>query len=190
MQIDQSRAVITGGASGIGKAIAKSLLSRGGQVVIADIDEAAIASALSELGDNATGMTCNVRDIEDVDKLADDSWQHLGEVDLVFANAGLAPGAPLIEATEDQFDVIYEVNIRGAWATCKAFALKMIANDAKGHLCVTGSEHSLGMQHPMMGHYTASKHAVLGWADVMRAELPENVDISILCPRHGKHTIV
>lgn len=182
MDVENKTAVVTGGASGIGKAIAAALIERGGRVVIADIDETALREAVADLGKQAEPLVCNVRDPQSIEKLADDSWALLGGVDLAFANAGLGPGAPLLQATVQQFDVIYEVNIRGSWLTCAAFGRRMAAAGRAGHLCVTGSEHSLGMQHAMLGHYTASKHAVLGWADVMRHELPESITISVLCP--------
>lgn len=182
MKVENRKAVVTGGASGIGKAIAAALIERGGHVVLADVDGEAARQAAQELGGNAHALACNVRDPTAVESLVAEAWGYLGGADLVFANAGLGPGAPLLEATVEQFDVIYEVNMRGSWLTCAAFARRMITEGRSGHLCVTGSEHSLGMQHPMIGHYTASKHAVLGWADVMRHELPKTVKISVLCP--------
>ena len=182
MNIENKKAVITGGASGIGKAIAEALVAKGCTLVLVDLDSEAVDATAAELGEQVSARTCNVRDVAAVDQLAKECWDEIDGVDLVFANAGIGPGAPMLEATAEQFDVIYEVNVRGSWATCAAFARLMAAEGRPGHLCVTGSEHSLGMPHPMLGHYTSSKHAVLGWADVMRVELPDHIGISILCP--------
>lgn len=182
MDTHNRTAVVTGGASGIGRAIADAIVARGGRVVIADVDGAQAEGAAEAIGDGATAMVCDVRDVSAVERLAAESWALLGGVDLVFANAGVGPGAPLLKGDSAAFDFIYEVNMRGVWATCASFARLMIAEERAGHLCITGSEHSLGMQHAGAGFYSASKAAVLGLADVLRAEMPESVGVSLLCP--------
>jgi len=182
MKIEGARAVVTGGASGIGRAIAAQLAARECRLMIADVDAAAAEQTASSLGANVRFTVCNVRNGAEIESLAEVAWRELGGVDLVFANAGAGPGAPLLEATAEAFDIIYETNVRGSLLTCTNFARRMIDEGRSGHLCVTGSEHSIGMQHTMMGQYTASKHAVLGWADVLRYELPEQVGISVLLP--------
>ncbi|QLC25814.1 SDR family oxidoreductase [Parasphingopyxis algicola] len=182
MDTHNRAAVITGGASGIGRALAETLVARGGRVVIADVDGAEAGRTAEAIGDAATAMVCDVRDVAAVERLAEESWDMLGGVDLVFANAGVGPGAPLLKGDPATFDFIYEVNMRGAWATCASFARLMMAERRIGHLCITGSEHSLGMQHAGAGFYSASKAAVLGLADVLRAEMPDHISVSLLCP--------
>ncbi|MEM8695659.1 MAG: SDR family oxidoreductase [Pseudomonadota bacterium] len=182
MNTTNASAVITGGASGIGRAIAELIVGRGGRVIIADIDGAEAAKTARAIGEAATSMTCDVRDVAAVETLAAESWSLLGGIDIVFANAGVGPGAPILKGDPAMFDFIYEVNMRGAWATCVSFARLMIAEERTGHLCITGSEHSLGMQHVGAGFYNASKAAVLGLADVLRAEMPPHVSVSLLCP--------
>lgn len=95
MNIDGKNAVVTGGASGIGKAIAQGLVNRGCQVVVADIDTQTLERTISELGELAHGIVCNVRDVVAVDQLVDNSWEKLGSVDLVFANAGVMGNGPM-----------------------------------------------------------------------------------------------
>ena len=182
MNTSNATAVVTGGASGIGRAIAALIAQRGGRTVIADVDADEAERAADAIGDGAIAMTCDVRDVEAVERLAAESWAALNGVDLVFANAGVGPGAPLLKGDPAAFDFIYEVNMRGVWATCAGFARRMIAEERAGHLCITGSEHSLGMQHAGAGFYSASKAAVLGLADVLRAEMPANIGVSLLCP--------
>ena len=173
-------AFITGGASGIGRSIAKLLISRGGKAVIADVNPDGVAKTGTELGTESHVL--DVANIEATEALAQEIWQAHGGVDLVFANAGVGAGAPLLEATEQQFDYIYGVNVKGAWATSVAFAKRMVAEERSGHICMTGSENSLGYLFNGIGLYNGSKHAVLAIADVLRHELPENISVSVLCP--------
>ena len=174
-------AFITGGASGIGRSIAKLVIARGGEAVIADIDPDAVAEAGAEL--SAESHVLDVANIEATETLATQIWNARGGVDLVFANAGVsAGGGPLIHATEQQFDHIYGVNVKGAWATSAAFARRMVEEERAGHICITGSENSLGYLFDGNGFYNGSKHAILGIADMFRHELPDNITVSLLCP--------
>ncbi|WP_428481678.1 SDR family NAD(P)-dependent oxidoreductase [Pyruvatibacter mobilis] len=182
MDIDGKTALVTGGASGIGAAIAEALAKRGCTVVIADFDLPGAEERAARLGPAVSAVHVDAADTQSIAAMAEKVWQATGGVDLVFANAGVSAGAPLLNATPEQFDWQFAVNVRGVWATCREFANRMMFSHRPGHLVMTASEHSLGMQHTMMGFYTATKHAVLGMADVMRHELPANIGLSILCP--------
>lgn len=117
------------------------------------------------------------------ESLADQIWSENKGIDLVFANAGVsAGGGPLLKSTEQQFDHLFNVNVKGAWSTCAAYARKMVAENRAGHICITGSENSLGYLFNGNGLYNGSKHAILGIADILRHELPENISVSLLCP--------
>lgn len=176
------RAVITGAASGIGRAIAEDLVARGAQVLMADVDTAALHSAAAPLGSAASVWTCDVADHGQVEALADQASTVMGGCDMVFANAGLLKSGRFTKFTPEDVDRILAVNVRGAWSTAAVFARQMIATGQGGHICFTGSEHALGFQHAGAAIYTASKHALLGLAEVLRAEVPDTVKISILCP--------
>jgi NAD(P)-dependent dehydrogenase (short-subunit alcohol dehydrogenase family) len=117
-----------------------------------------------------------------VEALAESAEQKLGPVNMVFANAGVNISGPLFEAKPEEFDWVFGVNVRGAWSTVAAFGRRMIAAGHGGRICITASEHALGLQHPGAGFYTASKHAVLGLAEALRAELQPTLKISTLCP--------
>jgi NAD(P)-dependent dehydrogenase (short-subunit alcohol dehydrogenase family) len=174
--------VVTGAASGIGLALARQLAAGGARVVMADIAEAPLRAAAMAIGEAATAIPCDVGDPASVDRLAAESLDKLGGIDIAFANAGVTANGPLIKGTAAEFDWIYSVNVRGAWATIAAFARIMADQETGGRICVTASEHSLGLQHAGAGFYTASKHAVLGLAEVFRAELPPKVIMSTFCP--------
>lgn len=182
MRVDGKNSVITGGASGIGRALASALVARGGRVAIVDIDASRADATAADLGDSAFALPCDMRDAVAIAAMIDTAWERMCGIDLVFANAGVSHGAPLLEASIESFDLIHAVNTRAPWLTCVHAARRMIAEGRAGHLCVTASEHSLGLQHLGSGAYTASKHAVLGWGDVLRGELPPTIGISLLFP--------
>lgn len=182
MQLKGTRAVITGGASGIGRALAEELLARGAAVMIADIDGDRARAVAEGLGPAAVGAQCDVADHAAVESLADAAERALGPIDMVFANAGVSLSGPLADARPEAFDWVFGVNVRGAWSTVSVFARRMLAAGRPGSLCITASEHAFGLQHAGAGFYTASKHAALGLAEVFRAELPPSLKVSALCP--------
>ncbi|WP_300376065.1 SDR family oxidoreductase [Henriciella sp.] len=175
-------AVITGGASGMGLEMARYIIDRGGQAFIADMDDNSLNSAREALGARATVHKVDVSSEDDVEAMARTAFDELGHVDLVFANAGLQFDAPVIEASAHEFDLQIGTNIKGSWMTARAFVRRWIDREETGRICFTGSEHSLGFQHDGAALYTATKHAILGLADVMRREMPDSVGISVFCP--------
>ncbi|MCW1384795.1 SDR family NAD(P)-dependent oxidoreductase [Novosphingobium sp. KCTC 2891] len=174
--------VVTGAGSGIGRAMAVALVASGARVLACDIVEPALLSLADELGDAVQTHVCDMADPLAIEALGAAAVEQFGTIDAVFANAGVIANGPLIKASVAEFDWVFGVNVRGAWATMSTFARIMLQQDSGGRICVTASEHALGLQHAGAGIYTASKHAVLGLADVLRAELPPNIGISVFCP--------
>lgn len=173
---------VTGAASGIGRALVEALVARGARVLAADIAREPLAALAAQLGDAVRVAVCDVADPQAVEALAARARAEFGTVDAVFANAGVIANGPLVKSTAAQFDWIFGINARGAWATMTAFARIMLDQPTGGRICVTASEHSLGLQHAGAGLYTATKHAVLGLAEVLRAELPGTIAVSAFCP--------
>lgn len=176
------RAVVTGGASGIGRAIAQELSSRGTKVVVADINETGLAETLASLNAGCSSFICDVSDHAQVEALANRASGAIGGCDMLFANAGVIAAGRYTKMTVAEVDWILGVNVRGIWDTTATFARMMESQAEGGRICFTGSEHSLGFQHANAAVYTASKHAVLGLAEVLRAEASEKISVSIFCP--------
>jgi NAD(P)-dependent dehydrogenase (short-subunit alcohol dehydrogenase family) len=181
-QLANTRAVVTGAASGIGRAIAQELSARGAKVIACDVNKAGLTETLSTLGDGCAEYVCDVSDHAQVEALATHVGATLGGCDFLFANAGVIAARRYTRLTVAEVDWILGVNIRGIWSTTAVFARMMEKQSEGGRICFTGSEHSLGYQHAGAAIYTASKHAVLGLAEILRAEAPKNISVSIFCP--------
>ena len=186
MEIAGKVAVVTGGASGIGRGIARALAAGGADVVVADVDAARardVASEVARGGVRSLGVACDVTDRASVEALAERAWTELGRVDILCNNAGVGTLAPVAEIPVRDAEWIFAVNFWGVLHGCQVFVPRFIAAGQPAHIVNTGSEHSLGVPFPGMGLYTASKHAVLGLSDVLRRELAEHrIGVSILCP--------
>ena len=182
MKVDGCRVVITGGASGIGLAIARQLADRGCQIVLADIDAAALTICADER-DSFRTFVCDVTQQQALEALADFSWATLGGVDLVFANAGVGlPLRPLLDHTEAHARWVMEVNYFGVWHTLQTFGPRLIRQGSQCQVVVTGSENSIAVPAPLLGAYNATKHAVLGLTETFDRETPDFLGVSLLCP--------
>lgn len=184
--IDGRHAVITGGASGIGFALARALGSRGCKVMLAEPGEERLRAAAESLrasGINASYQVCDVTDLTQVEHLADVAWNTLGQVDLVFNNAGIAiPQTPVIETSMDDLHAIFNVNFFGIWHGCRVFAPRLIEQGTPAGIYNTGSENSLFNAVPNNAAYLASKHAVLGMTDNLREQMPGFVNVGLIIP--------
>ena len=186
MEIAGKVAVVTGGASGIGRGIGRALAARGADVVVADVDAARAAEVAAELaraGVRSIGAACDVTERASVEALADSAWTAFGRVDVLCNNAGVGTLAPVTDTPLRDAEWLFAVNVWGVIHGCQVFVPRFLAAGRPAHVLNTGSEHSVGVPFPGMGIYTATKHAVLALSDVLRRELEsQGVGVSILCP--------
>lgn len=186
MEFSGRSAVITGGGNGIGRAIAIALAREGANVAVADVEQDAAESVAREveaLGVAALAAQVDVTREEDLEHLADEAWAAFGSVELLFNNAGVGAGrAPAYGFSADDVRWILGVNVEGVLNGIRVFAPRFIEGGRESRIINTGSEHSLGIPFPGSSVYTASKHAVLAISDVLRAELPDHVGVSVFCP--------
>lgn len=182
MEIDGKICVITGGASGIGLGLAKALLARGGQVVLADINIARAEVVAEELGPKAHAAALDVRSTESFEALAAQVFSSFGRVDVMVNNAGVSGGRGLLDTPEDEIDWVIDVNLKGVWRGTSVFGKRMREQTTPSVICNIGSENSLGYISRGLGIYAASKHGVVGMCDVLRHELPAHMKVCVACP--------
>ena len=158
-------AVITGGASGVGRSLAFALADCGARVLIADVDEQGLKAAQAELeanGAQAYAKVCDVTDDASVEALAAYAFDDLGGAQLVFANAGIAAGeaGPIWGYAENDWKWCFDVNLWGVVRTINAFMPRLTEQDAEAHFVITGSGNGAFIIYPDQPVYSATKAAV------------------------------
>lgn len=176
-------ALVTGGASGIGKALSVELGRRGAKVVVADRQgplAEEVAFAIERAGGEAIATELDVRDAEAFATVADETSERWGRIDLLFNNAGIAVGGDVRSYTIEDWDDVLDVNIRGVVYGIQAVYPKMV-DQGFGHIVNTAS--MAGLVPASEGSYTMSKYAVVGMSKVLRNEGKRfGVRVSVLCP--------
>ncbi len=174
-------AVITGGASGIGLALAKRLAGQGVQVMVADLPSEKLESVSAT--DGLTVQPCDVSDLAQVEALAEAAFEAFDTVDLVINNAGQGGvRGPLWEVDPEKARAHFDVNFWGVWNGCRAFAPRLIAQETPSAIYNTGSENSFFCAVPQTAAYIAAKHAVLGMTESLRGDLPQHVHAGLIIP--------
>ncbi|WP_406814120.1 SDR family NAD(P)-dependent oxidoreductase [Mycobacterium sp. M23085] len=178
-------AVITGGASGIGLATATEFGRRGARLVLADVDESALRRAVAHLqaqGFDAHGVTCDVRHLDQMVHLADEAFRLLGQVDIVFSNAGIVVAGPLAAMTHEDWRWVIDIDLWGSIHAVESFVPRLIEQDKGGHIAFTASFAGL-VPNAGLGAYGVAKYGVVGLAETLARELKDNgIGVSVLCP--------
>lgn len=184
-RFDGKVAVITGGASGIGLALATALGAEGARVLLADVEQARLDEAeakLQEAGIDVRAKRTDVSDRQQLDALADYAWDACGRVDLLFNNAGVAPFGPVHEAASADWDWALDVNLRGCIHGVQAFVPRMLSQGGSGHVLFTASFAGL-VANRSLGVYNVSKAAVVSLAESLRKDIKgSGIGVSVLCP--------
>jgi NAD(P)-dependent dehydrogenase (short-subunit alcohol dehydrogenase family) len=178
-------AVITGGGGGIGAAMAAAFARRGASVVLADIDEAAmagVARGLEGAGAEVLSVATDVTSLDSVQALAETAERRFGAVHIVCNNAGVATFGEIAAATHADWTFTLGVNLWGVVHGVEVFVPRLIAQRSGGHVVNTASMAGLvGMR--WLGIYSASKFAVVGLSEALHRELLDHgIGVSVLCP--------
>ncbi|MBS9404514.1 L-iditol 2-dehydrogenase [Halomonas sp. TRM85114] len=167
MKLENKTSVITGGARGIGLAIAKRYLAEGANVVVADIDPAAIDEAVEVLtakagGESARvmGVRLDVSDRASVDAMIDSVSDHFGGIDILVNNAAVFDMAPVLEVTEASYDKQFGVNVKGLFFTLQAVAQSMV-DRGKGGAIINMASQAGRRGEELVSMYCATKAAVI-----------------------------
>jgi len=178
-------AVVTGGGSGIGRALVDVFAREGARVVVADVDDASAAEAAHAVrarGGTALAVRTDVTDLAQVRALADRAFGELGAVDILCNNAGVAVWGGLDEATHSDWQWVLGVNLWGVIHGIEAFVPRMIASGRRGHVVNTASMAGLVATRGL-GVYNTSKYAVVGLSETLAKDLaPHGIGVSVLCP--------
>ncbi|MEQ9464875.1 MAG: SDR family NAD(P)-dependent oxidoreductase [Haliea sp.] len=188
-------AVITGGASGVGRSLAFALGRRGARIVIGDVDAAAMEAIDRDLaaeGIEARVASCDVTNVASLENLADIAAEHFGGIQLVFANAGIGAGesGAMWDYSEKDWQWCFNVNIWGVINTIRAFMPRLVAAAEPAHFVVTGSGNGALLVFPDAPIYTASKAAVHAITENLHYQLQaaqSPVKVSALFP--GPHVV-
>ncbi|HYB44562.1 MAG TPA: SDR family NAD(P)-dependent oxidoreductase [Candidatus Methylomirabilis sp.] len=178
-------AVVTGGASGIGRALCLALAGAGARVVVADVDEAGITGTVEgvkEAGSEAIGVRTDVSRLADLRALADRAFGEWGAVHVLCNNAGVTVHGGLEAATHQDWEWVMGVNLWGVIHGIEAFVPRMIATREPGHIVNTASMAGL-IASQGIGIYNTTKYAVVGLSETLQKDLrPYNIGVSVLCP--------
>ena len=178
--------VIPGGATGIGFGFAKAFGKEGASIVIAARREERLKQAVNDLagmGIEATYKVCDVTDLDQVEALADFAWAWKGHVDVIINNAGMmVPQAPVLNMPIEDFQAIFNVNFYSVVLGSKVFGKRFVEQGTPAAIYNVGSENSLFHGMPYNGAYVATKHAVFAITQSLYEELPEFINVSLICP--------
>ena len=180
-------AVITGAASGIGRAIAVRAAHEGMRLVLADIEAGPLeqtAAALRATGAEVLAVPTDVSRAEEVAALAERTVATYGAVHLLFNNAGVATGGPIWERPLAEWEWVMGVNLWGVVHGVRSFVPLMLAQEDSGYIVNTASIAGL-VTAPALGIYTVTKHAVVALSEILAAELAQrdaHITVSVLCP--------
>lgn len=168
-------ALVTGGASGIGLALAQALHARGARVILADVNEAGLAAAAQQLGAGCTVLACDLSQPADQAGLVERALQMAGRIDIVCSNAGVGRNKRVLkEAFDDVAERVLAVNLRAGVRIAQAYHAHLDASGRQGRILFTASENALAVPSAVrgsgLGLYAASKHGLLVMAEWLRDE--------------------
>lgn len=180
-------AVVTGGAAGIGRAMAEAFAAEGMHLVLADVEVPRLeeaAAALRAGGSRVLTMPCDVSQAEEVEALADRAYAEFGRVDVVCNNAGVATGGPVWQHTLADWQWVLGVNLWGVIHGVREFVPRMLAQGGPGHVVNTASLAGL-VTGPFMGIYNVTKQGVVALSETLHKDLAITgapIHVSVLCP--------
>ena len=178
-------AVVTGGASGIGRGIALALAARGANIALADLHEARLAATLRELeaiGVEAIGLRCDVTSDADVERFRDQTLSRFGRVDVLCNNAGVSVLGPSERVEMKDWQWVLDVNVLGLVRGVRAFVPAMVER-GEGHVVNTASVAGIWAYSWDAGPYITSKFAAYGFSEVLARSLrPQGVGVTVVCP--------
>lgn len=200
LSLEEKTAIVTGAGRGIGRAIAVTLSKAGANLVAVDVDHLTSSSSqyqdheikgyqaalklARELGSGdrrAIAVSADVTRNEEVVRMVEKTHEEFGSIDILVNNAGVVTQVSLTDLTEEQWDLVMNVNMKGVFLCCKAVAPYMMRNRSGKIVNVASDAAKTGQKY--LAHYCASKFAVLGFTQSIALELaPYNINVNAVCP--------
>jgi acetoin reductase-like protein len=185
MRLEGKTAIVTGGAQGIGRATAKRFAADGARVIIGDLQEGGaqvVANEVTDAGGQAVGMALDVRDQAQVQAVVDRAVEQFGGVDILMNNAGVIRITPFLEITEEEWDLIFDVNCKGLLWCSQAAARRMIKQGRGGKIINVASQAGRRGE-PLVLTYCASKATVISITQSMGLALAEHkINVNAIAP--------
>ncbi|SEW25107.1 3-hydroxybutyrate dehydrogenase [Luteibacter sp. 329MFSha] len=181
-ELEGKVALVTGAASGIGRAIATAYANAGARVIVADLAIDAAREAAASMANRALGIAMDVADEAQVDEGFARTARDIGPVDILVSNAGVQIISPLVEFAFADWKRMLAIHMDGAFLTSRAAMRQMIASGRGGSIILMGSAHS-HVASKFKAPYVAAKHGLLGLARVIAKEgAPDNIRSNVICP--------
>lgn len=184
MKLEGRVAIVTGAGRGIGRATAEIYAREGARLVLAsrsadELDEG--VAAVESLGGRAIGVPTDVRDKAQVERLVAAAVDRFGRVDILFNNAGVARHAYVLDTTEENWDLTFDVNVKGVFLCCRAVLPHMIARRSGKVINVSSGAGLRGSA--WKAAYSASKFAVIGFSESLSMEVGRyGINVNTICP--------
>ena len=178
---DGMTALVTGGSRGIGFAVAKRLIADGAKVALVSTNMEGAMAAASQLGDKAKGYACDVSKYDDVQVLVTTVLADFGKIDILVNNAGITRDDLLMRMTEEKWDRVLEVNLKGAFNTCKAVMRPMMKARFGRIINISSIVGISG--NPGQTNYAAAKAGLIGFTKSLAREIASrNITVNAVAP--------
>ena len=184
MRFDGKTAIVTGGSLGIGQAVCELLAERGASVAIFDLDESAgneTCEKIGKAGGHAIFERLNVADFSAVENATNKAASTFGRIDSLIVSAGIQRYGTAVSTTDEQWNEVLDVNLRGAWHAARAAIPRMLKNGG-GSIVNVSSVQALASQQNVLA-YTVSKHGLLGLSRSIAMDFAkQNIRANAVCP--------
>jgi len=180
--MEHQNVLVTGAATGIGRASALAFASRAAHVIVTDIDHDGARAVADEIGGKARAFRLDVTDAAGIRRVFDEAAEAVGPITIVHANAGVSSMRPAVDLTEEDWDFNFSINAKGVFLTNQAAVRHMIAHERGGAIVNTASL-AAKVGAPLLAHYSASKFAVVGWTQALAREVAGlGIRVNAVCP--------
>jgi len=185
MRLKDKTAIVTGAASGIGKAIAQAFAAEGADVAILDINQPKAAEVVADLkkkGRRACFVHCDVGYADQVARAFDEAIRFLGKLDVLVNNAAIIRQSPVVDMAEADWDLILRTNLKSVFLCSQQAARQMIQQGSGGRIIAISSIHAV-LSEPNCGHYTAAKGGIESFCRTLATELaPHKITVNYIRP--------